>query len=206
MGVETNRREDLLNAAVRVFLHHGYSGASVRQITDAAGCATGTFYLYFPSKEDCFQALIDRLYEAVLTAVVEARASEHDVLAKLWVSIGAARTVFADERDLASVVLLQGPGAAPAFRDRLQRVRLTLAELIAEDLIEAGMDGWSAQCAARTLAGALGEVMVWQAGERASRDQFLAAGTEVRTLFWRGCGFPPEGGGVDSERIKGGHV
>jgi AcrR family transcriptional regulator len=187
---DQDRREAILRAAVTVFQREGYQGASVRAITEAAGCATGTFYLYFPSKDDCFLALIERLYRLVLDAVVERRAGVERVTDKLWVSIGAVTDVFSRERELAAVVLLQGPGISAGFREHLQRVRIALADLIVEDLREAGMEAWPAACAARALTGALGEVLVWQVADNTTRETFVAAGEEVRRLFWRGFGFP----------------
>lgn len=41
------RRGELLDAALRVFCTSGIAGASVEEITAAAGVAKGTFYLYF---------------------------------------------------------------------------------------------------------------------------------------------------------------
>ncbi len=185
-----DRREALLRAAILVFLRQGYQGASVKAITEEAGCATGTFYLYFPSKDDCLSALIDRLYERVLAGVAAARAGETSVTDKLWVSMEAAVRVFDHERQLAAVVLRDAPGASPLFRDRLDRVRRTLAALIAEDLGEAGMDAWEGECAARMLEGALGEVLVWQMGQAPGPSRLWDAGQVVRRLFWRGCGLP----------------
>jgi AcrR family transcriptional regulator len=193
------REEALLNAAAAVFRRDGFSGATVRTITEAAGCATGTFYLYFPSKDDCFQALIDRLYHLVLARVVEARNGASTTLDKLWRSIAAAVRVLADEPDLAHVVLVQGPGVGPAFRERLSRVRHTFAELIADDLIESGVDTWEAAVAARALTGALGEVLIWQVEQGGGPDDLEKVGEEVRRLFWRGLGF----GAADGVRQDG---
>jgi AcrR family transcriptional regulator len=186
------REEALLTAAAAVFRRDGFSGATVRTITEAAGCATGTFYLYFPSKDDCFQALIDRLYHLVLARVVEARNGAGSTREKLWRSIAAAVRVLAEQPDLAHVVLVQGPGVGPAFRERLARIRHTFAELIADDLIESGVDAWEAAVAARALTGALGEVMIWQVEQGGGSDDIERAGEEVRRLFWRGCGFGSE--------------
>lgn len=194
-----DRREALLRAAILVFLHEGYQGASVKAITEEAGCATGTFYLYFPSKDDCLSALIDRLYERVLAGVAAARAREAAVTDKLWVSMEAAVRVFDRERQLAAVVLRDAPGASPLFRDRLDRVRRTLAALIAEDLGEAGMDTWERECAARMLEGALGEVLVWQMAQEAEPSRLWDAGQVVRRLFWRGCGLPAREAVVEPE-------
>jgi AcrR family transcriptional regulator len=54
------RREELLDAAERLFLAHGVAATSVDEIVAAADVAKGTFYLYFPSKEKVLAALADR--------------------------------------------------------------------------------------------------------------------------------------------------
>ncbi len=68
-GVETRRR--LLAAAERVFADHGYHEASVSRITDRAGVGQGTFYLYFDSKLDVFNELVEDLNHRVRQAMSE---------------------------------------------------------------------------------------------------------------------------------------
>ena len=46
------RGSKLLDAAEQVFAELGYHEASIVKITEAAGVAQGTFYLYFASKKD----------------------------------------------------------------------------------------------------------------------------------------------------------
>jgi len=190
-----DREEALMEAAVRVFRQAGFTGTSIRAITELAGCATGTFYLYFPSKDDCFLALIDRLYQRVLKGVADSRAPEATTPEKLWASIGAVLEVFGREQDLAHVVLVQGPGVGPVFRERLERIRQTFWELIAQDLLESGLDPWAAACGARALTGALGEVLIWQVDADADGRLLIRAGEEVRRRFWAGFGLPPVGNG-----------
>ena len=55
-GLDTRRR--LLDAAESVFGELGYPEASVVKVADAAGVATGTFYLYFDSKRAIFVELM----------------------------------------------------------------------------------------------------------------------------------------------------
>ena len=57
-GKAANRRI-ILDAAKRVFAEMGYSTARVRDIIRATPLASGTFYNYFRSKEEVFQALCD---------------------------------------------------------------------------------------------------------------------------------------------------
>lgn len=60
------RREDILDAALRVFAERGIRGATVAHIARAAGVAKGTFYLYFDSKEQLVGALKEGMVEAIL--------------------------------------------------------------------------------------------------------------------------------------------
>ena len=71
-GLETRRR--LLDAAERVFGELGFYDASIVKITEAAGVAQGTFYLYFSSKKEIFDELVRDLNRRVRHAMKEASA------------------------------------------------------------------------------------------------------------------------------------
>ncbi|MFL1674565.1 TetR/AcrR family transcriptional regulator [Paenibacillus thiaminolyticus] len=45
------RRQQLLDIGIELFLHNGVAGVSVQDIVREAGVATGLFYYYFKSKE-----------------------------------------------------------------------------------------------------------------------------------------------------------
>src|ERR1051326_6086261 len=68
-GLDTRRR--LLDAAEQVFGEHGYHDASMVKITEAAGVAQGTFYLYFDSKKAVFDELVRDLSQRVRHAMTE---------------------------------------------------------------------------------------------------------------------------------------
>lgn len=57
-GQETRAR--LLDAAEKVFGQQSYFRVSINDITREAGVGQGTFYLYFPSKEDAFRELVQQ--------------------------------------------------------------------------------------------------------------------------------------------------
>ena len=51
-------RAEIFDAAAKVIDEHGYAGASISRITEMAGIAQGTFYLYFQSRQDLFDELL----------------------------------------------------------------------------------------------------------------------------------------------------
>ena len=65
-------RERVLAAAEQVFGQLGYEPASITAITQAAGVAQGTFYVYFPSKHAIFVELIKDFGVRVRAAIARA--------------------------------------------------------------------------------------------------------------------------------------
>lgn len=56
-GIKT--RAKILHAAERVFGNKGFHAASISEITQVAEVSQGTFYIYFPDKEEAFRALVE---------------------------------------------------------------------------------------------------------------------------------------------------
>jgi AcrR family transcriptional regulator len=67
-------RSRLLEAAEQVFADLGYHDASIVKITEAAGVAQGTFYLYFAGKKEIFEELMRDLNRRVRRAMAEGAA------------------------------------------------------------------------------------------------------------------------------------
>ena len=55
----TQTREELLDAAARVFARRGFHGASVEAVSEEAGFSTGAVYSNFASKEELFLSLYE---------------------------------------------------------------------------------------------------------------------------------------------------
>lgn len=68
-GENPAKRDQILDGAKQVFAANGYDGASMNDITRAAGVSKGTIYVYFNNKEELFAALIQRERERVFNAV-----------------------------------------------------------------------------------------------------------------------------------------
>ena len=54
------RRNEIIDAAEKLFYSVGYDETSVSDIVKAIGVAQGTFYNYFTSKDAVLEALVQR--------------------------------------------------------------------------------------------------------------------------------------------------
>jgi AcrR family transcriptional regulator len=66
------RPQELLDAALELFVEKGFAAARAEEVAQRAGVSKGTLYLYYPSKEELFKAVIAQ----ALTARLEATALE----------------------------------------------------------------------------------------------------------------------------------
>ncbi|MEX2504578.1 MAG: helix-turn-helix domain-containing protein [Egicoccus sp.] len=62
-------RNDLLDAAARVFAERGYHASSVDLVAEAAGYTKGAVYSNFDSKEELFLELLDRRIDTSIAAM-----------------------------------------------------------------------------------------------------------------------------------------
>jgi AcrR family transcriptional regulator len=81
------RREEILEAAARVFAEHGYADGDTQALADALGVGKGTLYRYFPSKEALFLAAVDRLMRQLVEHVQSAATAEADPLERVGVAV-----------------------------------------------------------------------------------------------------------------------
>ncbi|WP_072312977.1 TetR/AcrR family transcriptional regulator [Agrococcus sp. Marseille-P2731] len=124
----------LLAAAEQVFAEQGYQTASISRITERASVAQGTFYLYFSSKLDLFEQLVEDLHRRVRIAMSDGAARGSG---RAEVAAGGFRELFAfaaEHPALYRVVReaeFVSPGAmrshyeriAEGYREELERAR-----------------------------------------------------------------------------------
>jgi AcrR family transcriptional regulator len=76
------RQEQILNAALEIFFQKGYAAATIPEIARLAGIATGTIYIYYPSKRELFVAVIKNLIiTPPLLDLIEKLPKEQDISA-----------------------------------------------------------------------------------------------------------------------------
>lgn len=57
-GQDPEKRRQIMDGALQVFMEKGYDSSSMSDICRAAGVSKGTLYVYFADKEDLFQSLV----------------------------------------------------------------------------------------------------------------------------------------------------
>lgn len=150
---EANRKA-ILDAARQVFAELSYGGATVRDIIRRTGLAAGTFYNYFKSKEEVFEALLDDRAASIrpqLRAVrMEATTFEEFVLRSFeayFAYVAENRNTFAVVRRNAGTVRmrLDTPEVAAGFAELNADLRAAmergLVAAIDPDLLTAAFTG-----------------------------------------------------------------
>jgi AcrR family transcriptional regulator len=132
------RRQELMDAAVRVFVDKGMARTTVSDITQAAGVAKGTFYLYFTSKESLLGALKERFVDEVLAHATShyERVGREDWWALADSIIESFTDFMLERKDMIHVIVQEGLG--PEFAECEAKVDAMFAAGIQAG-IEAGV-------------------------------------------------------------------
>lgn len=70
-GTEVERNDTLIATATRVFLRDGYGGCSIDKVAGEAGVSTRTIYERYKNKADLLGAVITRLLERDMAAILD---------------------------------------------------------------------------------------------------------------------------------------
>src|ERR1700741_1558819 len=62
-ALNSETRDEILQAALKRFAHSGYAAASVQQIVDDAKVSKPALYYHFRDKAGLFQALVDEAHD-----------------------------------------------------------------------------------------------------------------------------------------------
>ena len=138
---ERDKRQLILDAAIKVFARTGYHGSRVSDIAREAGIAYGLVYHYFKNKEEVLDTIFDEQWTAFIDAVeaiTEGSASTEDKLLSVAALILNAYRV---RRDWVKVLVFEIQ-RSPRFhdRDRLEAMG-RLFRVIGRTLAEAQKEG-----------------------------------------------------------------
>ncbi|MER6117072.1 TetR/AcrR family transcriptional regulator [Streptomyces sp. NPDC001743] len=128
-------RQAIADAALELFLEHGFERVSVREVAERADVSTTTLFAHFPSKE---ALVFDREaeVEAELVAAVRDRPAGQDVVEALRAhALTSWGRLASDPRRASFTALVDGSPALREYGERMwMRHAGALGEAIAEEL------------------------------------------------------------------------
>jgi TetR/AcrR family fatty acid metabolism transcriptional regulator len=186
-----DKRERILDAAVRVLAKKGFHSTRVSEVAKAAGVADGTIYLYFKSKDQLLVSLFEDRVEGLLAFLQEDLPRAGSASDKLRRIIELQLGLLEEERDLAEVLTvilrqstkLMKKHAAPKFNAYLDAIAKVVADGQANGELRQDV---SPHLVARAIFGALdGIAMTWALG-KADRGGLSRASGQLAQIVLRG--------------------
>ena len=108
------RREEILEAAVKLFSQKGYAAADTQMLADTLAVGKGTIYRYFSSKEALFLAAVDRGMHQLSEAIDRSVANITDPLDQIRAAILAYLTFFEEHPEIVELMIQE----RAQFKDR----------------------------------------------------------------------------------------
>lgn len=133
-----SRRDDIVDAAIKVFAANGYADSAISDVAEEADVAVTAVYYHFAGKDDLFAAAMRRALASISTVVTDARPST-GMLADsegLRLAIDAVWDWVDQNPHHAALVHIQLPGATrqmSAIRDEFQDLHVSRAFDYIED-------------------------------------------------------------------------
>ena len=185
------RRAQLLESALEVFVAQGYHAAAMDDIADRAGVSKPVLYQHFPGKLDLYLALLDASCDQIIDNCREALASTQDNKQRVAATMDAFFEYVAGDTGAFRLVFESDLTNEPAVREHVDRVTTECAAMIAHVIHDdTGLPDTASRLLAVSLVGmAQVSARFWlsEAGGIAKAD----AAALVAGLAWRGIrGYP----------------
>jgi len=103
MARKDTRKEQIINAAIKVFAHKGFYNAKVADVAREAGVADGTIYLYFKNKDDLLISLFETKMEEILLKFNQTLQSDYSAKKKLIKFMRLHFQLIEEDQNLAEV-------------------------------------------------------------------------------------------------------
>jgi TetR/AcrR family fatty acid metabolism transcriptional regulator len=184
-------RERILEAAEKLFAEKGFHETAMDEIVRASKVSKGGVYFHFPSKEELFFALLDKLADALQREVQREITRRRGAVAKIQGALEVVLRTLTSQRHLAQIILRQGHGLGPSFERKRLEIYSRFARLIKENLDEALAEGSippiNTEITAYAWLGAINELVLrWiYTGQPDPLTQTLPT---LQELFLRGIG------------------
>jgi len=150
------RQSEIITAARKVFAEKGYVTATVDEIAAAAALAKGTIYVYFESKEQIYNAVMENDLDALRTLTLKKIAEAGMVREKITAYINARFQYCEERRDFFRIMYIE-PSSSPVLskakaREWLREPVHQLTVSIESAITQKQIHPWPAEILAWTVA------------------------------------------------------
>lgn len=137
----SQKRADLLGAAIKVFKNKGYRNASVKDVVAEAGASTATFYRYFKTKDDLYEEIVMgflsgfvSVWSGAYNSILSAGDDEGEAVEAVTEAFRSVLDYYRYNRDVAQIVFRSILPVDERFAERADMVVNTTIDQI-EDVV-----------------------------------------------------------------------
>ncbi|HEY1940282.1 MAG TPA: TetR/AcrR family transcriptional regulator [Candidatus Angelobacter sp.] len=137
------RQSEIISAARKVFAEKGYMAATVDEIAAEAALAKGTIYVYFESKEQIYNAVLENDLDALRARTLEQIAAAGTAREKISAYVNARFKYCEERRDFFRIMYIE-PSSSPVLskakarewlREPVHQLAVAIESAIAKKLI-----------------------------------------------------------------------
>jgi AcrR family transcriptional regulator len=126
------RKQQLLDAAARLFAEQGYAATRVVDIVEAAGVAKGLFYWYFENKEALFRELATEIRRRLRRQQAAAMDDDAPALVRILQATVASLVFMAENAPFFSLLEVEGRNVSDVLRQGTEQHLQDVSVLIVD--------------------------------------------------------------------------
>lgn len=129
------KRKNILEVAAKIFSEKGYIETSIKNITDEANVAVGTFYNYFNDKEEVLEQIYEEISNMSLKAASEVSMNKDDSISqKFTLAMAYVINIYAKNKNLSKILFVRSMGINEEFEKKrweiLDRTNVYLRQML----------------------------------------------------------------------------
>ncbi|RDV38245.1 TetR/AcrR family transcriptional regulator [Bradymonadaceae bacterium TMQ3] len=185
----SEKRERILEGALRAFAKKGFYNTRVSEIASEAGVADGTIYLYFKNKDDLLISLFeDRMEWIIARLQTELDAVDGGVIERIKAFVHLHFRLAVEDRDLAEFITVELRQSSkfvkeyknPKFADYLKILQSLIDQGQNEGIFRTDLDS---RLVGRALFGALDEVLLQFTLSRSAPTDVRDEAEQISTMI-----------------------
>lgn len=172
------RREQVIDAAIRVFYSKGYRAATIQDIANELGFTGAALYYYVKSKQDLLVEVIQEPSRRLIAMTERVAAENVRPIEKLRMIIGEHLKIMLRNKELFSILLRERIELPPEKAEQLAQLDRDYYDAVknqVRDAMEVGeLKSESPEVVTLALLGMVNWTLLWYREDRPLQDQDIA--------------------------------